>query len=254
MKLQILSDLHLESQAFTLKVHPEADAVVLAGDVAAWSARERMLSLIKSCSKPVLYVPGNHEAYKTTRNAVWDLHAHWKEGMSHFHPLSHYPHEYHHGDVVVIGCTLWTNFSLPFMYEGKVESRPALAEILARNGISDFAMIDGFTTQECEHQYNNAVGYLRLMLERYADKKVVVVTHFLPSGRSIDAKYAGSALNPYFATDLEFLMQPNVKLWIHGHTHASCDYMVRETRVVCNPRGYNAKENRAFTSQLLVEV
>lgn len=28
-------------------------------------------------------------------------------------------------------------------------------------------------------------------------------------------------------------------LWIHGHTHEKADYMIGNTRIVSNPRGYN---------------
>jgi hypothetical protein len=41
----------------------------------------------------------------------------------------------------------------------------------------------------------------------------------------------------------EFIVDhPQIKLWTHGHTHELFDYMVGETRVVCNPRGYVGHE------------
>ncbi len=42
-------------------------------------------------------------------------------------------------------------------------------------------------------------------------------------------------------------------LWVHGHTHDSCDYHVGATRVVCNPKGYEY-ENKAFDPELVVRV
>ena len=57
MKLNVLSDLHLSAGGLE-HPHNDADVVVLAGDIArpreavAWASR---------FSKPVLYVPGNHE-------------------------------------------------------------------------------------------------------------------------------------------------------------------------------------------------
>ena len=54
------------------------------------------------------------------------------------------------------------------------------------------------------------------------------------------------------------------RLWIHGHTHDSCDYRLgdsrRSVRVVCNPRGYpvlwfkDEFENARFDPALLVEI
>jgi Icc-related predicted phosphoesterase len=31
--------------------------------------------------------------------------------------------------------------------------------------------------------------------------------------------------------------QPN--LWLHGHIHSNVDYIIGQTRIVCNPRGYH---------------
>ena len=44
--------------------------------------------------------------------------------------------------------------------------------------------------------------------------------------------------------------RPQIKLWMHGHTHEDFDYVLGETRVVCNPRGYVNHENRAGYFQL----
>ena len=44
---------------------------------------------------------------------------------------------------------------------------------------------------------------------------------------------------------------------MHGHTHDSFDYVVRGTRVVCNPRGYakdGVNENPAFDPEFVVEI
>src|SRR5262249_50017572 len=66
----------------------------------------------------------------------------------------------------------------------------------------------------------------------------VVVTHHLPHPDSIPAKYAALRVNAGFASDLTSLLGPAISLWIHGHTHDSCDYFANGTRIVCNPRGY----------------
>ena len=71
------------------------------------------------------------------------------------------------------------------------------------------------------------------------DIPCVVITHHAPSMKSIHEKYANDTeLNTLYASDMEYLMSNNVKLWIHGHTHNSFDYTVGNTRVVCNPVGY----------------
>ena len=75
-------------------------------------------------------------------------------------------------------------------------------------------------------------------------KKIVVVTHHAPSDMSVADCYKGDILmNGAYRSNLEdFIMDSNINLWCHGHTHFSFDYMLGNTRVVCNPRGYIGHE------------
>ena len=58
MKLQLLSDLHLESEAFEPRPAPGADVLVLAGDIdSSWAGFDRFAGW----PVPVLFVAGNHE-------------------------------------------------------------------------------------------------------------------------------------------------------------------------------------------------
>ena len=58
MKLQLLSDLHLETEAFEPEPAPEAEMLVLAGDIdSTWAGYERFAGW----PVPVLVIAGNHE-------------------------------------------------------------------------------------------------------------------------------------------------------------------------------------------------
>lgn len=84
--------------------------------------------------------------------------------------------------------------------------------------------------------------------------KSVVVTHHLPHAYSIPARFQGDLLNAAYASDLSGVIESGrPALWVHGHTHDSCDYTVGDTRVVCNPRGYE-DENVRFDPVLTVQV
>ena len=86
-----------------------------------------------------------------------------------------------------------------------------------------------------------------------ADQKFVVVTHHCPSEQSVHDKYKGDILmNGGFRSNCDDFIsyRPQIKLWMHGHTHEDFDYVLGETRVVCNPRGYVNHENRAGYFQL----
>ena len=51
-------------------------------------------------------------------------------------------------------------------------------------------------------------------------------------------------MNGAYASNLEEIMynHPQIKLWVHGHIHDPVDYIINETRVVSNPRGYSSRE------------
>jgi hypothetical protein len=54
---------------------------------------------------------------------------------------------------------------------------------------------------------------------------------------------------------LPLLRAQRPALWLHGHTHASVDCTVGETRIVCNPFGYVPDElNAEFRDRLLIEL
>jgi hypothetical protein len=83
--------------------------------------------------------------------------------------------------------------------------------------------------------------------------QTVIVTHHAPSIRSVNPVHRHDPVSAAFASDLEWLMDGRAALWIHGHTHFSCDYTIGGTRVVSNQRGYPGEES-GFDPGCVVEV
>jgi Icc-related predicted phosphoesterase len=103
------------------------------------------------------------------------------------------------------------------------------------------------------------VSFLQSKISEPFGGKTVVVTHHAPSIKSIPEEYLQDPISAAYASNLEHIMLPNVNLWIHGHVHNSCDYMVDGVRVVCNPRGYqhpqqSKPENDRFDTHLVLEL
>jgi Icc-related predicted phosphoesterase len=75
----------------------------------------------------------------------------------------------------------------------------------------------------------------------------IVVGHHCPSELSVAECYKGNLLNAAFRSGLDDFIEarPQIKLWLHGHTHHNFNYWIGETRVVCNPRGYIGHESSA---------
>jgi len=75
----------------------------------------------------------------------------------------------------------------------------------------------------------------------------IVVGHHCPSEQSVAAQYKGDLLNGAFRSKLDDFIEarPQIRYWLHGHTHHNFNYWIGETRVVCNPRGYVGHESSA---------
>lgn len=251
MKIRILSDLHLEFDDWAPPA-AQADVVVLAGDIhtatkgLAW-AREEFPHT------PVVYVPGNHEYYGNQRQ---DLSAALRSTAERLDIALLDGEEKVISGVRFLGATLWTDFRLYGSEPRQIER--AMAD--AKYGMTDFRVIrcrqSGiFRPEQSRDLHLAQTRWLAGELAKPFTGPTVIVTHHLPHPQSIHPRYAGNSLNPAFASDLSHLLKPPVNLWIHGHTHESCDYSVNGTRVVCNPRGYLPMEpNPAFDAALVVSL
>ena len=50
----------------------------------------------------------------------------------------------------------------------------------------------------------------------------------------------------YFSRLSDFILDhPQIKTWVHGHVHNFTDYMIGDTHVLANPRGYVGYESIA---------
>lgn len=252
MKLHILSDLHL-AQGDLARPPTDADVVVLAGDIArpaeavAWAA---------SLEKPVLYVPGNHEFYGGSIEGTLAMLRRLCAGTN-VRLLD--DDEVVLGSVRILGTTLWTDFAL----DGTAWRTVAMRE--GQRFMHDFSRIRTgdnspalFTPEDAAARFDVHRAFLSRKLDEPFGGPTVVITHHAPSRRSIHPRFDGSLLNACFVSDVEALMgAARARLWIHGHTHDSFDYLVKGTRVVCNPRGYarhGVDENVRFDPRFIVEV
>jgi hypothetical protein len=70
------------------------------------------------------------------------------------------------------------------------------------------------------------------------------------------ARFKHDRLSAAYASHLDELVAASgAGLWCHGHTHASCDYVIGTTRVLCNPRGYDDFAlNPRFDAGLTAEI
>jgi Icc-related predicted phosphoesterase len=104
--------------------------------------------------------------------------------------------------------------------------------------------------------HRKSVSFIEKSIQQNKDKKIVVITHHSPSNNSTPPIYKGDHLSPAFSSNLESLVtHENISLWIHGHTHYCVDYMLKNTRVISNQRGYQPFEtNKSFSGNFIVDI
>ena len=247
MKLHVLSDLHTEFADFS-PPETDADVVILAGDIGVglggieWAARQFPKA-------PVIYVPGNHEFYGHDIGLTDELKA---AAPANIHVLNNDKLVLH--GIRFVGSTLWTDFNL----HGDGEAW--FARQCAKQLMRDFASIHNgsrrFTPEDSVELHEASKTWLLGELERKFEGPTVVVTHHLPASTSVAKRYANDPLNPAFASSLEDVIEKHrPELWIHGHTHAPCDYELFDTRIICNPLGYPGENRRSeFRDDMVVSI
>lgn len=253
MKIWALSDLHLEVKNFDEPLAiPDADVCVLAGDLCRGPADGvRWLAEHVAHAMPTVYIAGNHEFYGT---AV-------AEGLQEGRAAAAEVPGVHFleneavwlGGVRILGCTLWTDY--------RVMGNAPFAMMHARDRMNDYRRISlvkkpwmRFTPQAAAYMHSESKAFLWAAFTALPDEPTVVISHHLPHPGSVPPRFEGDMLNAAYASDLgELIEEAKPLLWVHGHTHDSCDYRVGSTRIVCNPRGYD-RENAAFDRGLVVEV
>ena len=281
MKIALASDVHLEFGDLFLKNEENAEVLILSGDICTAKVfkhkpKERALvfDFFHRCAlhfPHVVYVMGNHEHYDFD---IAKTYATLKCKLSGF-PNIHFLEKetWEHNDITFVGGTLWTDMNkgdpLTMWHCGKamndfrviknsnrmVQHKKNVYHESERNedgtlivkAVDHYQSPSRWSVEDSVEDHKKMLDYIRITTEDKA-KQYVVVTHHAPTPISIAECYRFDTLmNGAFASDLsEFIMdRPQIKLWTHGHMHNVSDYMVGDTRVVCNPRGYIGHEQRA---------
>ena len=282
MKIQLLSDLHLEAHPhFVPEPAPGADVLVLAGDIGSYQeggqlgdedfglARFSPLPQWGAWPTPVLFVPGNHEydaqdfdeAHQRLRRTCDKLGIAWLERETLVLD-----------QVRFVGTTLWSDFdaladheqtdSLTRRLQLRDKAFRAANFYLRKTGGTRSG--EAFLAEPMRAQALACQEWLQAALSTPFAGTTVAVTHFAPSLRSADPRYGLVPGTAGFCNALDHLL-PHAQLWLHGHLHAPSDYTVSGTdpatqkawqcRVVANPLGYaRTGEQATFQSKLCLTV
>lgn len=265
MFIRLFSDIHNEFSHLDMPCldTDKDDILILAGDIGVADHLKTFDPIFEWAPhfRQVIQICGNHEFYHgsflltpTKIRKKLDSLPNWKLVNNEVVRVD---------NVSFICGTLWTDFN---------RQDPMVMEIV-RNSLNDYNYIrtgpnvnNAYAKRIspldifCEHQITRNFIFESIVNEKLLGQKTVVVTHHGPTVLSIDhARYGDVPLNWAYVSDLSNeIMDTQPDLWVHGHTHTSFDYMMGETRIVTNPRGYcytrGVPENKGFNPILRLEV
>lgn len=252
MRIWLLSDLHLEYAPLSEPLDiPDADICVVAGDLCRGPANGvRWLAEHIGNAIPCIYVAGNHEFYKGSIVEGIEEGRQAAQGFANVHFLENEAITI--SGVRFLGATLWTDY--------RIEGHQQMAMMHARDRMNDYRAISlqkkpwrRFVPEAAARLHYQSREFLEDALKSQS-LPTVVVTHHLPHRNSIHARFAGDLINAAYASDLSDVIEAGrPALWVHGHTHDSCEYQIHQTKITANPRGY-ADENNRFEIGMLIEI
>lgn len=259
MKIQLLSDLHLETDPdFVERPAPDAELLVLAGDIGSYQRGSRLerddfglgsYSPRNGWPTPVVYVPGNHEydnldfdeTHERLRGLCRELDIHWLERETLVI-----------GGMRLVGTTLWSDFDALASDAdtlGAALKKRAKAFRAADFYLEKAAMRrhgEPFLAEQMREQGLLCQQWLEAALRVPFDGPTVAITHFAPTLASADPRYGITPGTAGFCNALDRLL-PLADYWLHGHLHCPQDYVKDGCRVIANPLGYARKgEQQGF--------
>lgn len=213
----------------------DVDVAVVAGDLSVITNNLLQDNIKILCDKfsEVVFVTGNHCYYLSTFDRVDEIIRDLESKISNFHFLNN--------DRIIIdkqsfiGGTLWF---------------PRSANATAnKHMLNDFTCIPNCDPIAYE-RHEETVDYFENNLE----EGDIVVTHHMPTYKSVGTKFQTSPLNCYFVCDLDDMIKAKKPShWLHGHSHSNCDYLYYSTRICCIPFGY-PRENPFFQDSFIIRI
>ncbi|WP_020526316.1 metallophosphoesterase [Flexithrix dorotheae] len=253
MKIQYCSDLHLEISENTLflarnKIVPVGDVLILAGDITYLDEQRFQNPFFDELSdqfERVFMIPGNHEFYGGKDVSILDMPLE-KRIRENVYLYNNQCLEY--GGVVFVFSTLWSMIQLKF---GKFISE----------NMADFKYIhaDGqpLTIEYYNLLHQRAFQFLERAVAQNAGKKIVVVTHHLPSPLCNAPEFMNTPMNDAFCVNLNNFIESNsIDFWIYGHSHRNVlPQMLNGTQLLTNQLGYiEFKEHLTFKRNAYFEI
>jgi hypothetical protein len=256
-KFQLISDIHLEFNN-VYKIKKLANYLILAGDIGYPDQKlfKDFLSSVSLTFDKIFYITGNHEYYQTwkkgknikldtideTNEKIKQI---IKESGDNIYFLNNNFYDIDL-NLRIVGSTLWTNPSL--------NNKPINDSYQIYSDNKILASEEHFRNL---HKHNVKYIEEQILEAKSNNKKLVIVTHHLPTYELILPKYKTQFYSPYnshFASDLDYLMQEPIKAWCAGHSHGFNHKIINNVNCYVNAYGYPHEDKNGATLDFTFEI
>ncbi len=218
IKLQYISDIHVDDKNYIPHVEVEADFLAIGGDIgkATHPNVKTFINVVSKKFKKVFIVPGNHEyscsaIYKqdkieTLKPKLINL----CNSYDNVFLLDNSCHQLS-DNIIIAGTTLWSS---------------------CEHILNEKNRIDHNT------QHENDVEFIEEICKR--KEKIIMMTHYVPTHKLIEPKYLKlGQVNTLFSTNLEHLINKPICAWICGHSHSVIDTNINGIYCGINALGHD---------------
>jgi len=243
MKIQYISDIHLEFLSKIPEINPVGDVLVLAGDIGHPFSNIYIDFLIAMNYKfkKIFIITGNHEFYSLGKNKTMEEIDDKIKSIINDNNLNNITYlddsyEDHEG-FRFCGATLWS----------KIINKKYLN--------NDMTMIKDMNIEFRNELFNNSYEFINEVINN-SNLPIIMITHHLPSFDLINSVYRTEEYINYtqcYASDCSKLFKEPIKIWIFGHTHKECDKEINGIKFLCNPIGY-PDENKIIDYCKVIEI
>jgi predicted phosphodiesterase len=256
MKLQIMSDLHIDypGSRGIPPLAPGVDLVIVAGDTCQGlvPAIETLRRAYPSPTEIVM-VAGNHELW--SRKLGFEEHFEKGYAAAELHGVRLLENSVETiKGIRVLGCTLWTDYELFGHGLREAAMRTAAENMLDHRRIKwsrePWARFRPAEARIMHHQ--SRMFFERTLQEPHAGASVCVSHHAMTLDAVVPAVQRSILSAAYASEMLPLIDRFQPDLVVTGHTHHGIDFKRGRTRMISNPAGY-AGENRYFDPSLVVE-
>lgn len=241
MKIQLVSDLHLEFaenrtylEKLPLKV--TGDILLIAGDTAYLDlpesgkdtySRYAFWNWASEHYQQVVVCFGNHDFY-----GHYDLASipdgYCKEIRSNVH--AYYNDVVHLNDIDIIVSTLWSHIEPDNAY-------------MTERGVNDFYRIrhNGYrlSADTFNQEHERCLQYVKKAVDGSRAKCKIVLTHHVPTEKCTAPEFRDSLINGAFTVELDdYIAGSSIDYWIYGHSHRSIEAQIGNTHILSNQLGY----------------